>query len=103
MTLRELVNEYGANGVIRIDAGNGCGGPTWVDWDKDADRDLGDIDMIEHKSSDAAYEEDGHSETLMEAAEMANPGYESDTIFASSWIERDEEGASNPYRIRVLF
>lgn len=95
MTLRDLVNEYGANGVIRIDAGNGSAGPCFLPWDEVAD-DLGDTEMV--PIADAALDNDAR-------LVMDDETYV--VIYASDWIEDDDRNApyqaSNPWRYRIIF
>lgn len=57
--LRDLIDEFGATGVIRIDAGNGSAGPTWIEWDDNMDIELGDTLMYPVNPSDRAYEGNG--------------------------------------------
>lgn len=106
-TLRELIQERGATGCIRIDAGNGCAGPVWIDWDIEMDGTLGDIKMTMCKSTDKAYEEKENKETLIGVAKSIVSDYASDAIYASNWLMGDDLDLpyreSNPYRYRIIF
>ena len=103
-TLRELVEGFGANGVIRIDDGNGCAGPAWIEWADDIDAELGDVEMFPAKADDRAYEGDdeyANKDTLETVAKYVIRDYCTDDMFASEWIE-DGQG-DNPYRFRLIF
>lgn len=95
-TLRELVDEYGANGVIRIDAGNGSAGPMWIEWDDETDEQIGDVEMIPVNDP----EMDSDARLVMD-----DPTYHAE--YASEWIEDDDRNApyraTNPYRYRLIF
>jgi len=107
-TLRELVEEFGANGVIRIDAGNGSAGPAWIEWTEEDAEELGDTEMTLVAGDARAYEDDsGHQDTVAEVAKHIIAGYSSDELYVSEWIEDDDRGgeyqAVNPYRYRLVF
>lgn len=109
-TLRDLINEHGANGVIRIDAGNGSAGPMWADWDDDIDSEYGDIVMHEVDKNYNAYTDgdDNHTSSFLQVAHYVVPDYTTDdTMYASDWIEDDDRNApyraTNPYRYRLIF
>lgn len=106
-TLRDLINEHGANGVIRIDDGNGSAGPMWVDWDDDTDAMLGDTEMTLTPSNTLAYNDPDNSETIADEADYVSPGYDDVTMYVSDWIEDDDRNApyqaSNPYHYRLIF
>ena len=46
INLATLIDRYGANGVIRIDAGNGSAGPAWIEWDNEIKKEFGKIKML---------------------------------------------------------
>ncbi len=103
-TLRELVEEFGANGVIRIDDGNGCAGPAWIEWADDIDAALGDVEMFPATGSDRAYEGDGEyssKDTLETVAKYVIRDYSTEEMYASEWIGAGE--GDNPYRFRLVF
>lgn len=106
-TLRELMGEYGANGVIRIDAGNGSAGPAWIDWDDEMDQALGDVVMMPANPTDRAYEDNDCNDTIRDEAQYVVSDYDSDEVWASNWIEDDNRNAphraTNPYRYRLIF
>ena len=106
-TLRELIEEYGANGVIRIDAGNGSAGPAWIEWDKEMDQILGGIVMTTADPQGLAYEDADNADTIADEALQVVSDYSCDEMWASDWIEDDNRNApyraSNPYRYRLIF
>jgi hypothetical protein len=103
-TLRELVEEYGANGCIRIDDGNGSAGPCWLTWDKDLDAKLGDTEMHVVAKSLRAYKDKDNHETIIQIAKFVVANYDTDIMHASDWIEDDDDPtATNPYRYRLIF
>ena len=103
-TLRELVDEFGANGVIMIDAGNGCAGPAWIEWDEEIDAELGDVEMLPVTTDAPAYEDDENEDTILDVAKYVIRDYSTDgEMYASEWIEDDNRGGSNPYRFRLVF
>lgn len=101
-TLRQLVAEYGANEVLRIDAGNGCAGTMWLDWDTDLDDQLGDTPM-----SLASPHEVDNCDSIAILLSIEGGVRRDEPIYTSEWIEDDERNApyqaSNPYRYRLLF
>jgi len=109
ITLQDLIDEHGATGVIRIDAGNGSAGPVWVEWDDDTARDMGDVEMTRVAATDPAYEDADVTDTILDAMRDVL-GKEHDgggEIYASEWIEDDDRNypyqATNPYRYRLIF
>jgi len=105
-TLRELVEEYGANGFVLIDAGNGAAGPAWITWDEEIDDEYGDTEMVEIAPTARAYEDEEKSETILNVAKDIISGYTQDaSMYASEWIEDDDRNyeATNPWRYRLLF
>lgn len=108
-TLSNLMDEYGGNGYIRIDSGNGAAGPSWIEWNSGIEAICGDIEMQEQNDEATAYgEEDDEKETtLLQIVRYVIPDYASDTIFASEWVEDDNRNypyrADNPYRYRIIF
>ena len=100
-TLGELVEEFGANGVIRIDAGNGCAGPAWIEWDDGIDEEMGDIEMFPVNGSDRAYEGDdeyANKDTIEDVAKYVIRDYSTEEMYASEWVD-DGDG----YWFRVIF
>jgi hypothetical protein len=110
-TLRELVNESGANGIIRIDAGNGSAGPMWIGWDDAIDAAIGGTEMLRVNRNYNAYDnggDDNHIQTFYQAARQVVPDYDGKSpLWASDWIEEDDRNApyraTNPYRYRLIF
>ncbi len=108
-TLRELVDQYGANGFILIDDGNGSAGPSWIEWDEEMDEAYGDTEMSAAKASDLAYagQNDDNTDTLDKVAKYVVRDYSSDEMYASEWIEDDDRNApyqaQNPYSYRIIF
>ena len=82
-TLRTLIEEFGANGCVREDRGNGCAGPVWVREDDLGDTEMTLIDVAEYRDAVAAYK------TIMQA-EMP--------FYASAWID-----GGNGYEFRLIF
>lgn len=110
MTLRELIDEYGANGVIQIDEGNGSAGPAWIEWDEDASEQYGDTEMHKISKNYNAYAGGGYSEhtdSFLQVARYVLNDYDTDVLYASDWIDDDERNApyqaTNPYRYRLIF
>jgi hypothetical protein len=98
-TLRDLVDEFGANGVIRIDDGQGSAGPVWIEWDEMIDTDLGGTKMYPAKVSDRAYDDDNSSaKTLEDVAKYIIRDYSTDELYASEWID-----GGNGYWFRLVF
>ncbi len=89
--VRDLVEEFGANGIIRVDAGNGSAGPMWLDWETCKDE-VGHIEMYPVED-----------ETLNEAARpiLGQPDYE--VTYASDWVVGDGQTGDNPWRFRLVF
>lgn len=90
-TVRDLMEESGANGIIRVDAGNGSAGPMWLDWETAKD-DIGHIAMTPVNGD----------ETLNAIARdvLNQPDY--DVTYASDWIGDGHTG-DNPWRFRLVF
>lgn len=104
MKLKKLVDRYGANCIIIIDAGNGCGGTAVLDISEEILEEYGDTEMRRVKSGARAYEADNPtSDTVLGAIRYAFADYEPENgkIWASDWII-DGTG-DNPYRYRILF
>lgn len=80
LTLNELINEYNATGAVVEDAGNGCIGAHWLDWDDDIAADYGNVVL--------------HRVPAFRAADLECQ-WLSDFIFLG--------GGDNPYRIRFCF
>jgi len=103
-TLRELIEEYGANGVIHIDDGNGSAGPTWVEWNDDIEAEWGHIAMHLVAASNRAYEGDdeySNKDTLGDVARYVIRSYSMDELYASDWIIYGQ--GDNPYCFRLIF
>lgn len=110
INLSTLIDRYGANGVIRIDAGNGSAGPAWIEWDKEIAKKIGKIKMIPQNRNINAYQAtDNQSQSLLQVARYVISDYSCDnnTMYASEWIEDDDRNAPyqaiNPYRYRLIF
>jgi len=111
ITLRELIDQYGANGVIRIDAGNGSAGPAWIDWEEDIDNLIGGTIMSKENKNKNAYQEDCEiKQSLLQVVKHVIHDYAVDddnTLYVSAWIEDDLRNApyqaTNPYRYRLIF
>lgn len=109
INLSTLIDRYGANGVIRIDAGNGSAGPAWIEWDKEIAKEIGKVKMIPVAATSKAYEDDDDNSTIEHEAKYVIPDYSCDdnTMYASEWIEHDDRNApyqaTNPYRYRLIF
>lgn len=88
-TLKDLIEEYDANGFWMNDRGSGSGGVTWIDWNDDIEEEYGDIEMYLTMST-------GY-------LEVANYEYN----YKSKWIDKDNTTkgyqSSNPYEIQVYF
>lgn len=84
-TLKELVMQYGANGFVFADAGNGCGfgeEGQFVSWDERTAEEYGDIEL----------------------SPISKPHYSIDKVecnYASDWIGMGE--GDNPYRYKIYF
>jgi hypothetical protein len=90
-TLRDLVEEFGGNGVIRIDDGQGSAGPAWLEWDEALDKALGEPEMHPAKITDRAYDSDNDStKTLEDIAKYVVRDYSTDEMYASDWLDGDE-------------
>jgi hypothetical protein len=108
INLSTLIDRYGANGVIRIDAGNGSAGPVWIEWGDEMKKEIGKIKMIPVNPTDRAYEDGDIDDTIEQEAKRVIPDYSYDpTMYASEWIEDDGRNApyqaQNPYRYRLIF
>jgi hypothetical protein len=86
--LGKLINELGANGVVRIDEGNGSAGPTWCDWGDDMQKKYGSV-------------------VMMPVTDDTHDGYvyrqiipDGTVSHGSDWIE-DGQGV-NPYKYRFI-
>jgi len=92
-TLSELVGEYGANGFIMNDAGNGSAGPSWVEWDEKIADEYGDTEMFVNPDKN-----------IKKTAQYVIGGYDSDEIYTSEWFNADKDpGATNPFRQQIIF
>ena len=85
-TLRNLIEEFGANGCVREDRGNGCAGPVWVRED-----DLGELDATEMTAIDVT--EDREAVAAYQAVMQAEMPF-----YASAWID-----GGNGYEFRLIF
>ena len=94
MTLGELVNTYGANGVVIEDAGNGCGGPSWLPLDEMTDSQLS-IDMIPLDATTATCDD------ASRVGAMVTGDQRYSAMYVSDWII--EGSGDNPYRYRIIF
>lgn len=101
-TLRELVDDAGANGIIIIDDGNGSAGPNWSDWSDEIDAAYGDVVMTPAKANDLAYVQNGDgydsSKTIGDVAKYVVRDYSIEDMWASEWIAGD-----NGYSYRIIF
>lgn len=86
LTLSELIGKFGANGVIRIDAGNGCAGPVWCAWDDDLAGEIGGHEMSQVDPDGRAYDDDDNERTYRQEAAYVVGDYDSDEMCASRWI-----------------
>ena len=84
-TLRDLIEEFGAEGFILADDGNGSafGGGVFIDWSTDTAAEHGDLEL-----------------TPLTTPHTFSDGVECN--WASDWVEMSED-TSNPYRIQVFF
>lgn len=84
-TLKNLIEEYGANAFVVADAGNGSSygeaGRT-VDYDEACADEYGDTEM-----------------SRLDAPSMSEDGRE--CLYASGWITKGE--GDNPFRVRIYF
>lgn len=112
INLSTLIDRYGANGVIRIDAGNGSAGPAWIEWDNETKKEFGKIKMLPINKNHNVYSgggDDNHSQSALNVAKHVIRDYSCDdnTMYASEWIEDDDRNApyqaQNPYRYRLIF
>jgi hypothetical protein len=111
INLSTLIDRYGANGVIRIDAGNGSAGPAWIEWDDEIKKEFGNIKMLPINKNHNVYSgggDDNHSQSALNVARHVIRDYSCDnTMYASAWIEDDDRNApyqaTNPYRYRLIF
>jgi hypothetical protein len=94
-TLRELIDEHDANGVVMIDAGNGSAGPRWISLEH-IDEDMLSLSMSRHMSAPANRD-----------ARSATGDDKYIVRWASDWIEDDDRGGDfetqNPWRYKLLF
>lgn len=106
-TLRSLVEEFGANCFIYIDAGSGCGGESLIDWTDEIAEEYGDTILTEvppYMTLDEAGSE--NYGTVRDVYKSVLNKKTDDWNFASEWIERESSGEyseSNPYRYRIIF
>ena len=109
-TLLELIEEYGANGVIRIDAGSGSAGPAWIEWDDEMADEIGDVVMHGVNPQDDAYADpddeyygrrNPQDDTIEAIAKLVVRDYSVGEMWASAWIT-DGDG-DNAYRYRLIF
>lgn len=119
MKLKDLVEEYGANGFIYLDDGNGSVGEHFIYWDEmvtnkngkevPASRIFGNIRMFKHPKTAKAFKGSDPDKkiTLLKIVKSVIKDYDSETLFASDWIEDDDRNypyqATNPYRFRIIF
>lgn len=112
INLSTLIDRYGANGFIRIDAGNGSAGPAWIEWDNKINKEFGKIKMLPINKNHNVYSDggdDNHSQSALNVAKHVIRDYSCDdnTMYASEWIEDDDRNApyqaQNPYRYRLIF
>lgn len=112
INLATLIDRYGANGVIRIDAGNGSAGPAWIEWDDEIKKEFGNIKMLPINKNHNVYSgggDDNHSQSALNVAKYVIRDYSCDdnTMYTSAWIEDDDRNApyqaTNPYRYRLIF
>lgn len=101
MTLREIVNTYGAEGIVMMDDGNGSGGPSYTEWTPEIDYAYGDTEML------PVVEGSNDAREINEAARSVTDDQRYTALYVSEWIEDDGRNApyraSNPYRYRVIF
>jgi len=95
ITLQDLIDEYGGNGFVVDDKGNGSAGPTWAVWDEDVLSICGDIPMA--RTFDEEIKE--IARLVIEPAE----DYGGDEMYVSPWIRDPEDKGSNPYMFRIIF
>lgn len=84
-TLSALMNEFGANGVIIADDGNGCAygkDGRVFEYTEEIAEEYGDVEM-----------------NKLETAHTSDDGYECE--WASEWIIKGN--GDNPYRVRLYF
>lgn len=98
LTLSGLIDQFGANGVIRIDAGNGSAGPMWCAWDDDLAGEIGCLEMSKVDPDDRAYDDDDNARTYKQEAVYVIGDYDSDEMYASRWIH-----GGNGYMYRFIF
>ena len=98
LTLSDLIDKFGANGVIRIDAGNGCAGPMWCAWDDDLAGEIGGLEMSSVDPDGRAYEDGDNERTYKQEAIYVIGDYDSDEMYASRWIH-----GGNGYMYRFIF
>ena len=87
MKLKDIIDEYQANGFISSDAGNGCSGPKWVAWDDDIAAEYGNIEM---EKGVTAYD-------IMNARMVMNDS-KFRPEYRSEWIEQE-----NGYKFKIIF
>jgi len=101
-TLKDLIEQHGANGYVLIDVGNGSAGPMWLDYDPEDDR-LGTV-MVPVASCSPAYEDQDVADTVLQVIRKVVHDYSLGQVYASDWIIEDNNpNSSNPYRYRILF
>lgn len=85
-TLSDLLDEFGGNGCVREDRGNGCAGPMWIredDMDGLGATEMTAIDVTEDREAVSAYQAIMPAET---------------PFYASAWID-----GGNGYEFRLIF
>ncbi|NCC05838.1 MAG: XRE family transcriptional regulator [Proteobacteria bacterium] len=98
LTLSNLIDQYGANGVIRIDEGNGCAGPMWCAWDDDLAGEIGGMEVSQVDPDSRAYDDGDNDRTYRQEAVHVIGDYDGDDMYASRWIN-----GGNGYRYRFIF
>lgn len=96
MTLAELLDTYGANGVVMDDAGNGCGGPSWIPLDEITDIQK-NIEMYPLTEGTAT-----HADASM-VGRLVTDDQRYSVMYVSDWITPESHTADNPYRYRIIF
>ena len=104
MKLRELMAEFDGNGFVLDDAGNGCAGRTWIEWDDDAAAEHGDTPMHVYDDNDFVWDDNApHNDVFWQVAQDVADRQRTDdhTVYASSIIVTGS--GDNPYRYRIIF
>jgi hypothetical protein len=100
-TLENLMEEYGANGFVIADAGNGSAGPCWVEWSDDVAQEYGDTPMFPATEDEMIDDTDEDYGTLSGAVNYALQEGATSVSHASNLIVSGE--GDNPYRYRIIF